>query len=243
MKFSYLICHSNTSSYRDNNLKCVIKYIRKNFENVEIIVAEQGTIKSNIDDIDIHVFYNHDGLFERSRLLNMAVKSSTNEKIVIADNDLIVDCLAITKSLDMLDEYDTVNPYNVVMDLPEYITQQYITTGDIQKITDQGTYRDSIVFAGGMLIINKSAYIKIGGYDENMIGWGGEDDILTIKILNLLKYISIESVSYHLFHDRGINGVPDHVNYENNLNILYRVNNMTHEALIEYAKESSNKFK
>lgn len=242
MKFSYLICHSNTSSYRENNLKALIKYIRQNFKNVEIIVAEQGNSISVIDSVDIHVFNHNDGLFERSKLLNLAVKNANNEYLIIGDNDLIVDVDSINKSIDLLNEYDAINPYSVVRDIPENITNEYINNMDMNILKDQGTYRESIVFAGGMLAIRKSSYIKIGGYDENVIGWGGEDDLMTIKISNLLKYTSLESVSYHLYHDRGINGVPYHEHYDKNVEILTKVQNMNMDELIEYSKQGCKVF-
>lgn len=242
MKFSYLICHSNTSTYRENNLNALIKYIRKNFNNVEIVVAEQGTTKSDIRDIDVHVFNRVDGLFERSKLLNLCVKSAKNEKLLIGDNDLIVERNSIIKSLELLDQYETVNPYHIVRDIPENVSKEYILNGDVDILKNTGSIRDSIVFAGGMLAINKSAYIKVGGYDEGMIGWGGEDDIMSIKITRILSHMSLQSTSYHLYHDRVINGKPFHEHYEENVKLFMKISEMNDRELREYCKIASESF-
>ena len=42
-EFTYIICHMNTSEYRQRNLDAVIKWLRGLYlDRVQIIVAEQG---------------------------------------------------------------------------------------------------------------------------------------------------------------------------------------------------------
>lgn len=232
-KSSYIICYSATSEYRTRNLNVLIKYIRKNFSNVEIIVAEQGSTKSTISDIDQHVFIESTGIFRKSELLNKAVMASNSEILILSDNDIILDVRSYDDMLKDLQEFQAVNPYYKVLDLPLDVTDRFIETLD--RIDDsRGTPRPSIVFAGGVFGIRRKDFCRIGGFDESFVGWGGEDDALTHKIYSLCTNKTLNYVSYHLWHDRNVNGTPHHEHYQKNLESLISIRSMGVDALVKY---------
>ena len=58
-------------------------------------------------------------------------------------------------------------------------------------------------FAGGNVAIWRSDYERVNGYDENFVGWGGEDDDLRIRLRR--AGVKIQSIvqwthTYHLWH-------------------------------------------
>lgn len=239
--FSYVICHANTSEYRATNLKALVKYLRQNFgKDVEIIVSEQGLIKSEIEDIDTHMFFEDDGLFQRSKVLNNGVVAANHEKIFIGDNDVILSVDAVKNTLKLLEEYEAVNPYDKIIDLNEYDSGNFKLFLNLYFENNWNT-RPSIVFSGGCFAIQKKSFIRIGGFDENIIGWGGEDDALTYKISALTRYIGNDSTAYHLYHDRGVNGLPYHAHYDKNVEILLKVSGMSTKELVDYCEECRKK--
>ena len=241
LKVSYIFCHSATSEYRVRNLDVLVKYVRKNFSNVEIIVAEQGKVKSTISGIDKHVFIEGEGIFRKSELLNSAVLESSAEIVILSDNDIILDVRAYDEMLEKLKEFQAVNPYTVVLDLPIDTTNKFVETlGDIDP--RNGTPRPSIVFAGGVIGIRRKDFCRIGGFDECFVGWGGEDDALTHKINLLCSHITLKYTAYHLWHDRNVNGTPNHEHYQQNVASLIKIRAMVINALVRYCIDIRKKF-
>ena len=242
-KFSYVICHANTSEYRSNNLKSLVKYLRNNFgEDIEIVVSEQGYNKTEIEGIDRHVFFNDSGLFQRSKVLNRGVLACTHQKVFIGDNDVVIHIDSLKKTLKLLGEYEAVNPYNKIIDLSEHDSNSFRMFLNLY-FENNWNYRECVVFSGGCFAILKDVFIDIGGFDEDIIGWGGEDDALTIKIAALVNYIGNDSIAYHLYHDRGFNGLPYHEHYNKNVEILSKVSTMTIEELKDYCKKCKENLK
>jgi hypothetical protein len=236
-KFSYVICHSNTSEYRETNLKSLIKYLRLNFKNeIEIVVSEQGPIRSQIADVDVHVFFEDSGLFQRSKVLNNGVMAATYKKVFVGDNDVLLNVEAINKTLSQLEEYEVVNPYHQIIDLSERDSINFKLFLNLHFENNWNT-RASIVLSGGCFAILKEAYVRLGGFDEDIIGWGGEDDAFTYKIAALTRYIGVDSLAYHLYHNRGINGTPNHDHYNKNVEILNKVSGMNIEELKKYCED------
>ena len=68
-----------------------------------------------------------------------------------------------------------------------------------------------------------------------MVGWGGEDDVMTHKIKTILKkYKKVDLKIHHLYH------LAESVNdnaYRNNIKILMDVESMGKYELLEYYKD------
>jgi predicted glycosyltransferase involved in capsule biosynthesis len=77
-------------------------------------------------------------------------------------------------------------------------------------------------------MFRKEAIMKIGGWSESFIGWGGEDDFQTLKVKNFLTWIELKARCYHLWHNRE---QPDMKWYQRTLNILQQANQMSKEQL------------
>lgn len=238
MKFSYVICHRASSECRASNLEALVSYLRFYYGSyVEIIVVEQDSTKSNILDIDKHLLLEDDGLFRRATTLNMGVYAASNEVVFVADNDVILSKMSIDACIsNCLDGYDISKPYSKIYDVPSEPSECFKKTLRVSSLlSESSTLRDSTCIAGGGFATNRSAFLKMKGYDERFVGWGGEDDLLSIKIDKLCKSIVVDGVAYHLYHERSENnGMPHHREYDNNVNILIYVRSLSDDELMCY---------
>ena len=75
---------------------------------------------------------------------------------------------------------------------------------------------------------SKDAIFKIAGWNEDFIGWGGEDDFQTLKVKNFLNWTELRAKCYHLYHDREN---IDQKWYSRNLQILQKSSQMNADAL------------
>lgn len=53
---------------------------------------------------------------------------------------------------------------------------------------------------GGLLVITRAAWDKVGGYDEDFIGWGYEDSALTMSLMKLGLWERLPGEAWHLWH-------------------------------------------
>jgi predicted glycosyltransferase involved in capsule biosynthesis len=81
---------------------------------------------------------------------------------------------------------------------------------------------------GGICIFRRDAINKIGGWDQNFIGWGGEDDFQSVKVKNFLNYYENTAKCFHIYHDRP---APDMKWYQRNLQLLQKLSDMSKEEL------------
>jgi hypothetical protein len=225
-----IINHRGTSEDRYKNLIAVIDYFKAFCDEI-IVVEQDSSPKLNIDGIK-HIFVKNDGLFNRSWGFNIGINNATNEKIIFNDNDIFIDLNHLRDSYILLDNYNAVNPYSKIIDLSMDISNAFITTKQLPKVNTGG--RSGINFSGGMLLMNKSAILAIGGWDEDMRGWGGEDDLMTHKIFNLCTHEECNNTAYHLHHSRFITDTHQHDHYNINLLILSKIRSLNSDQLKEY---------
>jgi predicted glycosyltransferase involved in capsule biosynthesis len=129
------------------------------------------------------------------------------------------------KALNMLSENDMVNPYTSVIDLTPQETNMNIN--NILKIDRPGRGENDhqkVPLCGGTCIFRKEAIAKIGGWNEDFIGWGAEDDELSIRVKKYLKWTELKGSCYHLYHSRP---APDPTNYNRNLTLLNKISTLT----------------
>jgi predicted glycosyltransferase involved in capsule biosynthesis len=216
--FTYIIGYRHRAD-RLVNLRKVIDWL-VGFNGIEIILVEQDVIPR----LENHIFpvkyiYTKSELpYNRSWAFNVGARQASSERIVCGDCDLIMNPDDFFKGLKELENFDTVSPYTKVIDL----TQQEINLplSELNKINRN--YRgqndnQKINFSGGITLFNKDSYFSIGGYPEEFVGWGGEDNAMTLKINTLLKYKEIDNKVYHLYHQPE---QPIKAYYENNLRLL-----------------------
>jgi len=227
--FTYIISYRH-SVERLNNLKRVLEWINS-FSGAEVIVVEQDK-HSKIKDTKLscrHIFLKSNMPFNKSWGFNVGLKYSNSNIIVFGDSDLIMDPQEFIKSVQMMEKYEMVNPYNSVIDLNQQ--ESSMSLDKMMKIDRPGrgeTDIQKVPLCGGICIFRKDAIHKIGGWHEDFIGWGGEDDFQSVKVKNFLSYYENTAKCYHIYHDRV---APDTKWYQRNLQLLQKLSVMSKDEL------------
>jgi len=216
-------------------LRCSLKSIVNQNVQICVSNNSSTCIFDAISDIDSNIKYNHKYLnkpFSRAIGINYGVKKLvTTEYFIISDIDLVYSNDHIQRlfikfeSLRRPNEYIRFVTYNYNLlpishisfigkilyktpffrkyasiftkESPHLYTHEYEVLDQFPK--SNGGY------AHGNGLIHKDSFYKIQGYDEEMIGYGPEDDLFNTRIskINRIIYDNLNDTStFHLWHPR-----------------------------------------
>jgi predicted glycosyltransferase involved in capsule biosynthesis len=208
------------------------------------------------------LFVKNEHTYYRTRALNIGIKQAKGDVVVSMDTDCLVKTEAIHRCYKALTTDEIVStiawPYNgYFIDIGgstrSKILNSIYTFDDIIKSLDGKlnlplayTYKDFHIRCtdndhlgtGGFVMFNKQKFLETGGYNENFIGWGCEDnelkDRLAILGHSFFRYTSPEAICFHLFHrsaQRAENPFFDHNSKE-----WHKVKEMNRQQLQDYIK-------
>lgn len=153
--------------------------------------------------------YNEDGSFNRSESRNIAVSKVDTRFLVIADADTICPAEALIEAFDRIRSripyaswvlpYGPQNYYN----LTKEFTDSIISNGPNADIPQEKelVYDHKLQSWAGVLCMSKAGFEKVGGYDNNFIGWGYEDNAFRLALDTLwAQHERVESYCVHLWH-------------------------------------------
>jgi cellulose synthase/poly-beta-1,6-N-acetylglucosamine synthase-like glycosyltransferase len=227
--FTYVIGYRHNIE-RLQNLRRVLDWIN-GFGGVEVLLIEQDT-HSKIKHLNLkakHIFTKSNMPYNRSWAFNVAMRYANSNIIVFGDSDLIMEPNQFITGLNSLNNYEMVSPYHSVVDLTQQ--ESNMSLDQIININRPGrgeTDNQKINISGGIAMFRRDAIQKIGGWNEDFIGWGGEDDFQTMKVKNFLTWTELKARCYHLYHSRV---QPDTRWYQRNLQILQKSSTMNKEQL------------
>ena len=182
---------------------------------LEILIVEQDrtpTLSSTSwPDHCAYLFAFNPGPFNKAWGFNIGFRHSTGQVIAFGDADVIVDAAALSESVQLCrTTFEAVKPYDRLIDLTPEETQQ-VLAGQPQLHIDRSGQppdregrREYICFCGGLFVLRRALFELLGGFDEKFVGWGGEDDALTIKLRALSQNTHTLSghTAYHLWHEQ-----------------------------------------
>ena len=220
-KITYVITYKHKLD-RLANLRRVLEWLAP-FQGMDVILVEQDT-HSKISELNLrlkHIFIkNEKPYFNKSWAYNVALNYITTPIVIFGDADLIMNPNDFVQSVQMLDKFDVVNPYKSVIDLtPQESIMDLNSVMSINRIGRGEADNDieKCPLAGGIVMYRREALYKIGGYNEDMLGWGGEDTFMDMKIKQFLTYIEMPFKTFHFYHEKA---QIDPKLYERNLSIL-----------------------
>ena len=229
--------------FRLENLQIVLKILGQ-FE-ANVIVIEQGNYQhfTNTDyyfdaagingkywfipNRDVTIM---DGLFYRTRIINIGLKKVETKYAAIYDTDVFFESKNYLRAYQKLNEnYTFVYPYDgKFVD----VERHYIKDGIIKEKESfaNGSY-------GGAVFVNLSKYQECGLENENLIGWSPDDVERQARVSILGNGICrIEGKCYHILHQKiGFASSANPFN-EQNLKEYHKVMNMKKEELQDYIK-------
>lgn len=237
--FTYVIGYRHRMD-RLQNLKRVLEWIN-GFNGVEVLLIEQDR-HSKIKNLNLkakHIFVKSDMPYNRSWAFNIALKYAQSPILVFGDSDLMMNPNEFIEGLKALQTHEMVSPYYSVVDLTQQ--ESGLDFGQILQINRPGrgeTDNQKINISGGIAMFRRDAISRIGGWNEDFIGWGGEDDFQTMKVKNFLSWTEIKYRCYHLYHAKE---QPDMKWYQRNLQILNNTAKFTKEDMAKHINMTAPK--
>jgi predicted glycosyltransferase involved in capsule biosynthesis len=238
-KFTFVIGFRYQSD-RFFNLKRTLDWINS-FSNVEVLLVEQDK-HSKIKHLNLnckHIFIKSDKPYNRSWAFNVALKRANSNIIVFGDSDLIIEQNQFIEGVKALSKFDMVSPYSKVIDLsPQETSQPLPNMLKIDRVGRGETDNQKINISGGIAMFRKDALLKIGGWNEDFIGWGAEDDEMTIRVHKHLKWTELKGTCYHLYHARS---APQMDNYQHNLKLLQKISQLSDQQIVSMINRMGKK--
>lgn len=175
--------------------------------SIECIVVEQDNIPKIERFLPSWVKYvfqesqgGNDG-YNRSAAFNLGAKHARGRILLLHDNDMLVPTL-YCKEIEAITQegYDALNIKRYVFYLSKEDTQKVIESIMNLRLCTP-LYIVQNLEAGGSMAITRDAYMRVGGMDENFIGWGGEDNELWKRCSVLKRWIWGYTPVIHLWHE------------------------------------------
>jgi predicted glycosyltransferase involved in capsule biosynthesis len=194
---------------RANCIETVIQNVRaQRFPVVQIIISEQDDKeildKSKMPCVD-YIFSKNprpDLPFSKSQAFNDGVKLAKNNNLILHDADMLVRGDYTSIMNDLLNKHESVHIGLNVCYMTKESTDKIVSE---YKINEKNVLSDRVVnyYEGGSLGIRKDIYIKIGGFDEEFIGYGCEDCEFFYRMKNATDLFNERTIDlFHLWHGR-----------------------------------------
>lgn len=206
---SYLITYRESGSPdRRENLLTVLRWLAQ-WPDVQTIVIEQDTVarlEPGLPSAGDPLLAYNPGPFNKGWGLNVAARLSRNPLLAIGDADVLAPhTLAEAVERCRQGQHSAVKPYRRVADLtPEESERVRGGNWGSMPARARDAARHRGPFAGGLFVIQRDAYWRLGGFDERFRGWGCEDSAMTVK----LRRAQVPSAmidaqpALHLWHPR-----------------------------------------
>lgn len=206
--FSFIITHRNSNVERELNLHSIIKWIGFLKCKYEIIVIEQDDTSkiSNLSSDVNHIFAYNPHLFSKAWGMNIGIRKAKFDTFVFQDSDCFFEIsemnsfLTDFKSKDY--EWGSPNKYVYTRLTKDESIQARENIMSFSK--ERPTKLKGTVMTGGIFAAKKNAIYDIKWWDEDFIGWGGEDSAIASKLGRYKKrQLRHDAIGYHLWHPSG----------------------------------------
>lgn len=120
-----------------------------------------------------------DGDFQRSQARNLAAAKATGDVLIVWDADTFCNDVFLKEALALVEQTGTwAFPYGRYYNLNETYTRDLIRKNarDEYPRPEPFEVEHDIESTGGIYVITRQAWDQIGGYDENFVDWGYEDN-------------------------------------------------------------------
>jgi len=178
-----------------------------------------------------HVLAPNPGPFNRGWGFNVGARLAQNDLLYLTDGDLLVAHSALETGTSLMQRQAlAVNPYDHWVDLEPNETQELMESQRNPDFTDQRAAKvrgkgEQLSFCTGAFFMHRGLYRKLGGFDERYIGWGVEDEAMTVKLHRTTSQMASlqERVAVHLWHRRDHSQTYGNPHFEANRQRLHRL--------------------
>jgi len=219
-------------SDRRANLDAVLAWLAAT-PDVEAIVVEQDSFPRLVAPLPHPsarvVFAYNAGPFNKAWGLNVGARHASGGVFLLGDADVIVPGGLAQAAAICASSMQVVKPYRTLVDLTPDETAHVRRGHAGERLDlDPGARRDRdaigerLVLCGGWFAMRRDAFAALGGFDERFVGWGGEDDAMTLKV-ELARLTTCEldpGPALHLWHARSHATTLGHADYASNVALL-----------------------
>ncbi len=196
----------------------------------EVIIADDGsgeetkelinTLKKDFPVPLIHVWHEDKG-FRKTIILNKAIQQSSSDYIIQIDGDVILNKYFVSDHLHSAEIATFVRGTRTLLNKEK--TEEILAnkTTHLNPFISGLKHRNNAlrIFAlrslgarkewsasrvrGSNLSFWKSDFIKVNGYNNDISGWGHEDEELAARFINIgviKKIVKLCAIQYHLYH-------------------------------------------
>lgn len=209
---------------------CLLSIQKQTQPPLEVIIADDGSgpdteaiikkFQALLSIPVIHIWHEDHG-FRKSIILNKAVKAASGEYIVQIDGDVILDQHFVEDHISLAEKGFFVRgtrSHVSAQILPDVFRKKrtdfsFYSRGIINRFNAiripllsflfQKKQRKSNSVRGSNLAFWKTDYILVNGYNNDLEGWGHEDEELATRFVNnniLKKAVKLKAIQYHLTH-------------------------------------------
>ncbi len=212
-----IVSYREATLERRENLYTVLAHLGHTYTDYRLWLVEAATEPrfdwQRLRDPKIrHIFVAHQGAFPKSMLYNMGALMAQSPVVCFHDADSIAHPPSLRAAVDALldgSASDVLCPYWSVVNVSGALKQRFMDHPDYDvfaAIDPQNLPEDvnllSSNASGGIVLFRRAEYIRVGGYNPRITGWGGEDDELLLRASRLgLRWHSLAPPLIHLHHD------------------------------------------
>lgn len=251
-----IVSYREATEERRENLYAVLAHLAYTYTDYRLWLMEAAPAPrfdwQRLRDPKIrHVFIHHEGPFPKSMLYNMGVRLARSPVICFHDADSIAQPATLRGCVDALldgKESDVLCPYWSVINVTGELKQGFMDTPDYARFASLDPQQlppdAGVLYSnanGGIVLFKRHEYIRVGGYNARLEGWGGEDDELLRRAGRLgLRWHSIAVPMFHLHHDSGSrDALIESIRDTENLRASLAIETMSQEEVEALARELS----
>lgn len=174
-----------------------------------------------------------EGVWSRAGACNRASEAAgVWDVAVIADADTIPERMAVATAVQLAwVRRGGIRPHDHLYALNPAQTRMAIRRG-VDKV--RLSPRQRTMPGGGLLVISRPAWERVGGFDESFVGWGHEDSAMSTNLLVNAHWDRIPGEAWHLYHPRDRKDTPER---QANWNRMHRLQQRNRKTIDRVSKD------
>jgi hypothetical protein len=240
----YIYTFYSTDDCRLRNFKASIEQLKTVDPTADICVVEQNGF-TTIPSVTYHHRVDiNDSKFHKTYLLNYAVKNHAEyTHYVMIDADSWIDAGVVDNIRNHCDDAPLVFPYATCVYLNDAQTRRKCRH-EIVDIPLRYNANIPITRQTGLInCFSKETYEQVGGFDEEFVGWGAEDDAFVFKIRRVTGKKELRcqgGAVLHLWHKKANDPLyMEGIQYKRNRALCSLMRRMTNEEFTRYLNKES----